>query len=936
MKLKFILMLTLGLILSSWSVMAWEFNGTTYDINGTALNNTLVNVTIWEIGQNGMTYVGSNFSRSFNSSTHGSGWFAVNVTDKSGWFYKPVVTHTNLTYNTIDYIGQSLPAFPITDFNSTSALKFYLNNAGTINITVINSTSGHISFNYMVKDAKLGYDIASNWLTAVNQSIVNVPINRNYSIMIFPANSMPLSFDWNNFSSNSSYIFSNNAFSMYNVTTRTLNKQFNVSQTYERLSGYINGTSLGVKGNWSNFHIIVYLLEPGNMLFSSNGAFPYNMSAWNATPGLYHVFDNFSLGDGFYNITLPAPAESATYLLFATAKNNTWLGSYKNITLSYGTAPPQTNFTMYGLLGSASNVSHITLYNAQNWDNTVNLNTSKHTFSIVNSSNQQISTLTAHIEVTVDYSNYGTREFTFMTDISTSTGTFRLPLLNVTGTKEINIYSTAYSPKSVQKKTAAELANNSNITLLTFNPTDISGSLSAASIGIALYKSNSTCDLPGNELICSLVDSTNMDNFNPLSSIIGGGAISFRMGLLTTGIIVHYVNVDMLASGPPDALFDSSTSESTSGGFSSALRFGSAGPTIYDSVLISMPYTQGSTSATGLNEDAEVNFSINTFYDENWNIIWNTTTNGTNASNLAANYTHYAARESEWQILMKNNTCVRNVSQFNSSSPCYLNTSDNRIWIRMPHFSGTSPSITGSSITASSSSSSSSSASGGSGGSSGFNDQQVAGEYAKKVWYSINPTDKAIVTVENGEIGITEIDFSVNEKVFSAWVKVTKKDVFPGTVQGFSKKIYKIIEISTAPSLKEEILITPMIKFKVKKSWLAANELNKKNVAMFRYVNGNWGELKTTLGKDDSEYVHYSAETPGFSYFVIAEKTVKEPIAKEIIKEVEPVIKEVVEEVPEKLIVEEVSVFKKIWFWVVIILGLLIAAGMVYYFTEHK
>ena len=77
---------------------------------------------------------------------------------------------------------------------------------------------------------------------------------------------------------------------------------------------------------------------------------------------------------------------------------------------------------------------------------------------------------------------------------------------------------------------------------------------------------------------CSIVDSKSKGDFDPLSAVLGGGALSFRMGLTSSGIVVHYVNVDLLASGPPDALFDDSATTSTSGGFSSALRFGSSEP----------------------------------------------------------------------------------------------------------------------------------------------------------------------------------------------------------------------------------------------------------------------------------------------------------------------------------------------------------------------
>ena len=169
---------------------------------------------------------------------------------------------------------------------------------------------------------------------------------------------------------------------------------------------------------------------------------------------------------------------------------------------------------------------------------------------------------------------------------------------------------------------------------------------------------------------------------------MGGGRLSFRMGLPATGIEVHYVNVDLLASGPPAALFDDTANESTSGNFESSVRFGSNGPTIYDYVLISIPYTEGSSSQAGLNESEPINVSRTIFYDDDWNVIWNTSVNGTSGANLAGNFSHYEQFQSQWETLMGVTNCTETVSEFNATRPCFVNKSENKVWVRLPHFSG--------------------------------------------------------------------------------------------------------------------------------------------------------------------------------------------------------------------------------------------------------
>ena len=698
------------------SSLNWALNGTVYDVNRNRLVNATINITIRD---NTFTIIGYNFTR-----TNSTGQYNFTVQGNTSWFYQPVVKHyrNNVTdgSTSIDYMGMSLPAFPYTEMQNGFNIDFYLREAGTLNITARNSSNGVTSFQYIVKDIKLGYPIAEQW-TAVTSALVEVPRDRNYSIQIYPTASMPVYLNWNNFSSTNSYNFSQGLSleNKYNATTYVLSKQFNVSVSLVRLVGNIFNSSGQSFTNWgwNEFIVVPYLEEPGGMIYlGDNAAMPYNMSAWNTTP----YSDSYGkTGSGRYNITLSAPAESVNYILFASGRNETsYYGGYLNLTLSYGNADTIDihNFSMYPLMsrdwGSAN--SNITMRDPLTWAQ-LNFSSAMQNFYFINSTGSNLSQLSSHVETKVDYSSYGAKEFTFMLDTAqTGAAGFYLPLLNATGIKEMKIYSMNYAPKKLTTKTANQILNgNNNITLKSFNPQDIDGRDLASSINVSFYTSNATCDVPDPPSSCALISSSNMDDFNPLKAIIGGGKSSFRMGLATSGIEVHYVNVDMMASGPPDALFDDSTTNSTSGGFSSAMRFGSSGPSIYDFVLVSMPYVEGSSSKTGLNESVDLNMSIPVLYDDSWNVIWNVSLNGTSGSALAGNFSHYNTSYSQWNTLLSTTNCTRTTSELNATRPCFINTTSNRIWIRLPHFSGAGPSVTGEVVTASSTSSSSSSGGGG-------------------------------------------------------------------------------------------------------------------------------------------------------------------------------------------------------------------------------
>jgi len=168
-------------------------------------------------------------------------------------------------------------------------------------------------------------------------------------------------------------------------------------------------------------------------------------------------------------------------------------------------------------------------------------------------------------------------------------------------------------------------------------------------------------------------------------------------------VVVHYVNVDMLASGPPDIAFDDSSgvTSGSASAFDAALRFGSAGPKIYDYVLVSVPYSE--TAGSGLDDSQTMTGSVPVFYDDSWNPIWNASLNGTNATWLAGNYSHYSADLSDWQTIISGSACIS--GNPSATSPCHVNTTSNKIWIRLPHFSGTGLDIDGALVTSASSSS---------------------------------------------------------------------------------------------------------------------------------------------------------------------------------------------------------------------------------------
>ena len=208
--------------------------------------------------------------------------------------------------------------------------------------------------------------------------------------MIYPDQSMPVSFNWDNFTSALSYNFSN-GISSYNASTKTLKKQFNITLSMPKVSGYINYSNFG--GVWDEFNVIAYLLEPGNMVHTDYGDLPFNLSAFNNNGATNNVTDFTNLSSGFYNISLPATVESSTIILFATARNGSrYYGGFRNISLSYndyaaGGELNNFNFSwMSGLLGTnGSATTNISMDKAaQGNPDYINISTAKQIFNLIN------------------------------------------------------------------------------------------------------------------------------------------------------------------------------------------------------------------------------------------------------------------------------------------------------------------------------------------------------------------------------------------------------------------------------------------------------------------------------------------------------------------------------------------------------------------------
>jgi len=116
---------------------------------------------------------------------------------------------------------------------------------------------------------------------------------------------------------------------------------------------------------------------------------------------------------------------------------------------------------------------------------------------------------------------------------------------------------------------------------------------------------------------------------------------------------------------------------------------------------------------------------------------------------------------------------------------------------------------------------------------------------------------------------VDSIKLKVKNRVENAVVEVKKL----GSLQIPKPKglVYAYIEINV--SVESNNVESATISFKVSKSWLIENNVNKNEIVLMKYVNEKWITLDTKITGEDEYYVYYEAKTPSFSIYAIATKT---------------------------------------------------------------
>ncbi len=686
-------------------VVNFAFSG--YVKNETGSNVSGANVTIYQFIE-GVGGPPSEIAvRSVLSDSNGS--FTLVSINGSNQLYTFKMVYRNASDGgNANKVGSVLPPFPsmlyypmsvppgTPEFMKPPTLNgttFYLDGAVTLRLNVTNESTGQ-RFGYIVMDQTTGFPVSSNLRAALDTQDVVVPVGRSYTVMFmreytqFPyAASCDGSF-MNNTACPSPPVSNSTLGTLTAGGVVQVIQNLRVSRV--NLLGCIT-IAAGHNNSLFNITSIIPKFVPWTGFLPPGSS---DTSSVNLTSDLSNNFTKYPECNGtfaFYNLSLISSASGIGYMLEFYAKNasnetgnpgnaNT-LAAFQNVTMINATNPGRVNVTLYRLTGSY-------------WTGGLgSVNTSTMRVNIQNSTGGAITT-GMHVDLQVKNPIFGT--FTYIIETLVN-GTFYLPVLNTSNWVKVKIFADDSPPKELTLN-LSRAENNITLTTMTsgdagFERINATGgreqfNISSMPIRMRFLRNSATCNVIDPPSSCEITSMSATD-FNPFKALVAG-KINMEMKITSTNTTLMFMNFDMFSAKQPP--MESILNDNATGSSGATLdwQFGSFVPAdVYEYVLVGMPY-----SDSAVNDSAPINLSIPLFYDENWQVVWNVSRGDTSA-NMSDEFIDYNV------TLYRNFTrsggieCTKTDGNLNVT-PCFVNTSTNFVWQRIPHFSGEGPRIIGS------------------------------------------------------------------------------------------------------------------------------------------------------------------------------------------------------------------------------------------------
>ena len=648
------------------------------------------NITIYNLSFNGQelqkTVANSTFS---NLSGDYNLTFVANQNDM---YSIQVVKYNESNTRVATHVSIPLPEFPYQMFTSVvNNTNVSLINATTIFVNATNETGASTFSGWMSEDGTgMQLDSFMGMNSEVTNRTIHAPLGKNYSLTIMK---LPPQGGGGGAIPRSITINTSNLTSGFG---RGINISVNLSHSMTFVMGNItvvgNTTAVNITG------IMLHSFTEGVHFEHGHKLTPGQLEP-NATQPGFSLTQNIAAPFWNYTFTVDAAGgQGIKYMMivYANTTNNEYFAGFQNMSAISGTNLT-LNVTLRRLVGEFSAASGFS-----------DINTTKYIVRL-SSNGSYVNTTDGRLKV--EYASYSNDQGSVpvVLELSpNSSGFFKFPM--ITGyNATASMFSPNYAP--IKKKINTSLnITYINVSSMEFGPPGHEGGGNDAFSGIRFnfYRSNATCNTAEPPDSCRLTNfgsNPMADGFNPMSLVLSwGNILNVRMNDSTGGFVLYLIGVDLLGAGPPAAQYDQTTTDATSGSsFDNAKRVGSLAPDTVQYIWVGFTY-----SDTSLNDSANVSVLLSQTFDDDWNSDWNASAypNGTGTPSYYGDYnqTFFNASQS-YGNAVGGVLC----STTDANATCFINTSTNLVWFKIPHFSGSSANVLGAALSSSSGGSTSSS-----------------------------------------------------------------------------------------------------------------------------------------------------------------------------------------------------------------------------------
>ncbi|RNI07844.1 PGF-pre-PGF domain-containing protein [Methanohalophilus euhalobius] len=139
----------------------------------------------------------------------------------------------------------------------------------------------------------------------------------------------------------------------------------------------------------------------------------------------------------------------------------------------------------------------------------------------------------------------------------------------------------------------------------------------------------------------------------------------------------------------------------------------------------------------------------------------------------------------------------------------------------------------------------------------------------------------------DGQGPVLGISFDAKDDKGTVVAKVQTLKDKPDDVDDPKGNSYQLMSITVGSegTISDENADNILIEFKVSKEWVEKNNIDPSTIRMTRFHDGKWQDLPSNQVREDDQYLHFTAETPGFSVFSIVgdeyKEGIEEPIAEQ-------------------------------------------------------